>query len=57
MNCKWLQSNECIFVQEPFAIIALKGSLPKLFVTEPDQFFCSEHETKDGIRLVNWEKK
>lgn len=24
---------------------------------DPDKFFCSEHETKDGERFVNWGTK
>lgn len=32
------------------------ASYESIMITKPDQFFCSDHETKDGTRFVNWEK-
>lgn len=27
------------------------------YIIKPDSFFCSEHETKEGQRFVNWGTK
>ena len=38
----------------PFEISGTDIDNHSLDIKSPDHFFCSEHETKDGERFVNW---
>jgi len=37
--------------------LVVQQSYIRMVLINPDQFFCSKHETKYGEKFVNWENK